>query len=114
MKQKTINIAAGIVLAFDFFGIGFKTACGEWSIAVGILFMSVCLALIVLQGNKNARALEEMKKVDDVLPYAAALAVIAHHMKDESEQEKKENKPSCSAENNDNIEFVHNAEGGKG
>lgn len=109
-KQKTINIVTGIVLAFDFFVIGFNAACGKYLNTVGLLIMAICLLLIVYQGNKNTKALEEMKKVDDVLPYAAALAIIARHLKDESE--KKENEPSCSAENNDNIEFVHNAEGG--
>ena len=112
MKQKTINTVAGIVLAFDFFVIGFNVACGKWVNAVGLLLMSVCLFICVYQGNKNAKTLEEVKKVDDVLPYAAALAVIARHLKDESEHEKEDSEPSCSAENNDNIEIAHNAKGG--
>lgn len=103
MKQKTINIVSGFVLAFDFFTIGFNVGCGKWFNAVGLLLMSVCLFLIVFQGNKNARALEKMKNIDDVLPYAAALAVIARHLKDKSEQEKKGDEPSCSAENIGNI-----------
>ena len=111
MKQKHINIVAGIVLAFNFFTIGFNAAYGKWFNAVGLLLMSVCLFICVYQGNKNAKALEEMKMVDDVLPYAAALAIIARHLKDESEYEKKDNEPSCSAENNDNIESVHNEKG---
>lgn len=113
MKQKNLNIVAGVVLAFDFFVIGFNVALGKWVTAVGLFFMSVCLFLCIYQGNKATKALEEMKKTDDVLPYAAALAIIARHLKDESEHEKKDNEPSCSAENNDRIEFVHNAEGGK-
>lgn len=113
MKQKTLNIVAGIVLAFDFFVIGFNVALGKWVTAVGLFFMSVCLFLCIYQGNKATKALEETKKIDDVLPYAAALAIIARHLKDESEHDKKDKEPSCSAENNDNIEFVHNAEGGE-
>ena len=109
MKQKTINTVVGIVLAFDFFTIGFNAACGKWFNAVGLLLMSVCLFICVYQGNKNARALEEIKKVDYVLPYAAALAIIALHLKDESEYEKKDNEPSCSAENNDQIAFGNNS-----
>ena len=113
MKQKKLNIVAGVVLAFDFFVIGFNVALGKWVTAVGLFFMSVCLFLCIYQGNKATKALEETKKIDDVLPYAAALAIISRHLKDESEHEKKDNEPSCSAENNDDIEFVHNAEGGK-
>lgn len=109
MKQKTLNIVAGIVLAFDFFTIGFNIACGKWVNAVGLLLMSVCLFICVYQGNKNAKALEEMKKVDDVLPYAAALAIIARHLKDESEHKMKDNNPSCSAENNDQISYGNNS-----
>lgn len=93
-KQKTINIVAGIVLAFDFFTIGLNAACGNWINAVGLLIMAVCLLLIVYQGNKNTKALEEMKKIDDVLPYAAALALIARQLKDESGQGEKETENS--------------------
>lgn len=113
MKQKNLNIAAGVSLAFDFFVIGFNVAFGKWVTAVGLFFMSVCLFLCIYQGNKTTKALEETKKIDDVLPYAAALAIIARHLKDESEHEKKDNEPSCSAENNDNREIANNAEGGE-
>lgn len=109
MKQKNINIVAGIVLAFDFFVIGFNVALDKWVIAVGLFFMSACLFLCIYQGNKATKALEEMKKTDDVLPYAAALAIIARHLKDESKYEKKDNEPSCSAENNDQIAFGNNS-----
>lgn len=109
MKQKHINIVAGIVLAFDFFVMGINTALGEWITAVGMLIMSVILFLCIYQGNKATKALEETKRIDDILPYAAALAVVARHLKDESEQGKKEDVPSCSAENNDQIAFGNNS-----
>lgn len=109
MKQKTLNIVAGIVLAFDFFVIGFNVALDKWVTAVGLFFMSVCLFLCIYQGNKATKAFEEMKKTDDILPYAAALAIIARHLKDESKYEKKDNEPSCSAENNDQIAFGNNS-----
>ena len=112
MKQKTLNIVAGIILAFDFFVIGFNVALDKWVTAVGLFFMSACLFLCIYQGNKATKALEETKKIDDVLPYAAALAIIARHLKDESEHDKKDKEPSCSAENNDQIEFAHKNERG--
>lgn len=56
---------------------------------------------------------EFLSKMDDTIEkYGAAIIT-------ENEDGKWEitaggrNTPSCSAENNDNIEFVHNAEGGK-
>lgn len=108
--QIDIMIAVTILLVLT---TGVSIGKGEWIAAI-CNAMWAFVSYTVARNARNAKSLiEEMEKVDDVLPYAAALAIIARHLKDESEHKKEDNEPSCSAENNDNIEFAHNTEGGK-
>lgn len=76
------------------------------------------ISYTVVRNMRNAKSLIEEMEKDDEKPSIAPLiiaSILADAMKKAKEKEEQgtEKEPSCSAENNDNIEFVHNAEGGK-
>ena len=123
MKQKkteiknwkiNIMIAATISLVLI---TGVSIGKGEWLDAI-CSAMWAFVSYTAVRNMRNLKSLIEEIEKDDEKPSIAPLiiaSILADAMKKAKEKEEQgiEKEPSCSAENNDNIEFVHNAEGGK-
>lgn len=121
MKQKKTEIKdwqIKVVIAGTVFLVlwsGIFIGRGEWLYAI-CNAMWAFISYTVVRNMRNAkRLIEEIEKDDEkpsiVPPIFAYLLADAMKKAKEKDEEGTENKPSCSAENNDSIEFAHNAEG---
>ena len=112
--QINVMIAATISLVLI---TGVSIGKGEWLAAI-CNAMWTCVSYTAVRNARNAKSLIEEIEKDNKKPSITPLiiaSILADAMKKAKEKdgEGTENKPSCYAENNDSIEFVHNAEGGK-
>lgn len=111
--QINVMIAATAFLAM---WAGIFIERGEWPYAI-CNAMWVFVSYTVVRNMQNAKSLIEEIEKDDEKPSIAPLviaSILADAMEKAKEKEEQgaKKEPSCSAENNDNIEFAHNAEGG--
>lgn len=116
IKNWQINVMIAAT-AFLVIWSGIFIGRGEWMYAISNA-MWAFVSYTVVRNMQNAKSLIEEMEKDDEKPSIAPLiiaSILADAMKKAKEKEEQgtEKEPSCSAENNDNIEFVHNAEGGK-
>ena len=115
IKNWQINVMIAVT-AFLVIWSGIFIGRGEWLHAISNA-MWAFVSYTVVRNMRNAKRLIEEIEKDDEKPSIAPLLIayiLADAMKKAKEKEEQgtENEPSCSAENNDNIEFVHNSEGG--
>lgn len=115
IKNWQINVMIAITILLVLI-TGVSIGKGEWTNAI-CNAMWAFVSYTVVRNMRNAKSLIEEIEKDDEKPsidHIIIASILADAMKKDIEKEEQgtENEPSCSAENNDNIEFVHNAEGG--
>lgn len=118
--MKTLNLCLLIISALLLVTAVFAFVNGNIIYGICNILWMVCEIFFFLSNNEHIELLQKVNIVyeflsdmdDTIEKYAAA--IITENEDGEWEITAGEkNTTSCSAENNDNIEFVHNAEGGK-